>query len=174
MFKKEIKFRAKTSDGRWVYGHYFQTPLTDENSGTSPSAGLYFLSGEKRHCISNENGAVFVIDINTLGQYINKIDITGKEVYEGDVINVYDTERDCICNEWEDCEGEESAEHKEHGEHIHKENECEQFICSQTVEFAYSLGYFCDEDTGDFCPPLGADEIAVEVTGNIHNQPSLI
>lgn len=36
---REIKFRAKRIDNNdWVYGHYFISPLTDENSGTKPEA----------------------------------------------------------------------------------------------------------------------------------------
>jgi hypothetical protein len=44
-----------------VYGYYFVSPLTDENSGTSSDKGWFFLSGEKRHCISTEQGVVFVV-----------------------------------------------------------------------------------------------------------------
>lgn len=62
---RQIKFRAKPIDDntRWVYGYYFKTPLTDENSGTDPSVGWFFLSDDKeRHCIATEEGVVYVID----------------------------------------------------------------------------------------------------------------
>lgn len=45
-----------------VQGYYFVSPLTDENSGTTSDKGWFFLSGEKRHCISTEQGVVFVVE----------------------------------------------------------------------------------------------------------------
>jgi len=45
----EIKFRGKRIDnGNWVCGYFFETPLTDENSGAKPENGWFFLTGEKK------------------------------------------------------------------------------------------------------------------------------
>lgn len=70
MKQREIKFRGKRTDTKsWVYGHYFKTPLTDENSGTQPDAGWFFLNGETRHCISEQHGVAFTIMPETVGQF---------------------------------------------------------------------------------------------------------
>ena len=63
-----IKFKGQRIDNKeWVEGYYFVTPLTDENSGTNPDTGHFFLCGEKKHCISTEHGVVFTVIPESIG-----------------------------------------------------------------------------------------------------------
>jgi len=55
------KFKGERIDnGEWVEGHYFTTPLSDENSGAPTDAGWFFLTGETRHCIGKD-GIAFCV-----------------------------------------------------------------------------------------------------------------
>lgn len=114
------------------------------------------------------------VEVWEVMQFIGMKDRDSKKVFEDDIIEVYDTNRGCMmCDEWESCEGEADEMHKEHGSHGHENpGDCEMYICTQKVKFSYG-GYFCTEDTGDYCPSLAADEIEMRVIGNIYQNPEL-
>lgn len=75
-----IRHRAKRIDrDAWVVGHYFQAPLTDENSGAPQEAGWFFLAAPDqptRHLIEDD-GVAFTVDPATL------------EPFEPDLLSAY-------------------------------------------------------------------------------------
>ncbi len=73
----KVVFKGKRVDnGEWVEGYYFVSPLTDENSGTPPTDGWFFLTGKKRHCISTEHGVVYIVEEDS----VDLIEIISKKV----------------------------------------------------------------------------------------------
>lgn len=89
-----------------------------------------------------------------LMQYTGIKDKNKKEIYEGDVVEVRIPE--------------------EYGGDLDEDGK-EQYLCRQEVKISKeSGGYYTIEDTGEYCPALGSDEVNVEVLGNVYENPKLL
>jgi len=160
IMKNKIKYRGKTVDtGKWVFGHYFIAPLTIENFG---AGFLATPDGKKIDCIS-QDGVVYQVDPVTVGQYAFFSDTNGKDVFEDDVVRVYDTQN--MPDE----------DYKQDDEKLYKEQLEDSHMYDQVVKQSEYGGFFCDEDNGEYCPPLGSqDDVTIEIIGNIHDNKDLI
>lgn len=88
---REIKFRGKRVDNaNWVYGYFLYGAVLDE------------------HVIwtDHEN---WIVDPETVGQFIGIYDINGNEIYEGDLLE-HDMEVNGIWETYEACEAVYDAE----------------------------------------------------------------
>ena len=70
---REIKFRGKTAEGKWVYGFYVFHKDMDAHLIVDESEGYPI---------------TYEVIPETIGQFIGRYDNAGKEIYEGEIISL--------------------------------------------------------------------------------------
>jgi hypothetical protein len=82
--EREIKFRGKSVNGDWYYG--LLSHSTGAKGHTVPE-GWY---------ISNKSGMPWAYQVRpeTIGQFTGSWDDDGKEIYQDDVLQIHDPEKD--------------------------------------------------------------------------------
>ena len=149
---REIKFRAWDKENKVMYS---PSSISWDRDGKT----LWVCDIHGTNTLEYE----LINPASELMQFTSLKDCKGVEIYEGDIVEVYDTQRGC-----EECDLIEYGERN-----IHREK-CENYICTQQIKWNDYTGYFCEEDTGEFCPALGSEEIEMEIIGNIYENPELL
>ena len=132
---REIKFRGKTIDydpatmPRWAYGLYYQE-----------------MHGGETHHLITDGSLTFEVDPDTVGQYTGMHDVCGEEIYEGDIVRIYDGER------------------------------CFNIVVKWSKEAMAFMACYCDGNQSplSWFSNLLSRTHEIEVIGNIHDNPDLL
>ena len=143
---REILFRGKRFDNNeWVYGSYL-----DENN-----LGIFTDDTEYEDC----NIAIVEVNTETIGQYTGLTDKNGKKIFEGDILKY--TRRN-----WLYSQSSKNATYFVAYLEMYYDDTCAAFKCRHYDENWKLIG-------GGFSP-LNAEEIIVEVIGNIYDNTELL
>lgn len=133
---RTIKFRGKRiCDKRWIYGHYL-----DEN-------GRYYILNDKFQFLLKRL-MIYKVYPDTIGQFTGLHDSEGREIYEGDILEVTEITF-------------EREPRKVTGVVVYKESMAEYVIQTKDRMAGSSLG-------------MNELEHITRIIGNIHDNPELL
>ena len=166
--KREIEFRGKTEDGRWIHGDFlhawdsvmiqYEIELNDENTYNAED-----------------------VDFDTVGQFTGLTCKSGKKIYEGVIIRFYKIEEISFDeeSEWKIEEYIDSVVF-----------DCGRFVlnnapnldlayltadyrCDPDFPLSEEYGHIVNQDDYPFIKTMN-DTLCAEVIGNIYDDPELL